>query len=60
MSESTEAAAVIDLTEARHERRHQLHEARLEQVRNAFAKAFPLDPAAPAKKRRAKKKPKKR
>ncbi len=61
MSESSEPAAVIDLAEARRERLHDIHEARLAKVRDAFEKAFPL-PAAPTTKKRSqkKKKPKKR
>lgn len=60
MSEPSESAAVIDLAEARRDRLHDIHEARLIEVRSAFEKAFPL-PAAPAvKKRRTKKKAKKR
>lgn len=59
MPTPSESAPVIDLAEARRDRRHEIHEARLEQVRSAFEKAFPL-PAAPAKKRCSKKKAKKR
>ena len=60
MSESTESAAVVDLAAARHERRHDIHEARLAEVRSAFEKAFPLPAVTPVKKRRTKKKSKKR
>lgn len=60
MSESTESAPVVDLAAARHERRHDIREARLAEVRTAFEKAFPLPAATPAKKRRTKKKAKKR
>ena len=60
MPESSESATVIDLAEARRDRQHDIHEARLAQVRSAFEKAFPLPGPAPAKKRGAKKKSKKR
>lgn len=60
MSEQSESAAVIDLAEARRDRLHDIHEARLVEVRTAFEKAFPLPPSSPAKKRRTKKKAKKR
>jgi len=60
VSEPSESAAVIDLAEARRERLHDIHEARLAKVRDAFEKAFPLPAAPAAKKRSKKKKPKKR
>ncbi|MFA5679391.1 MAG: hypothetical protein WC953_13475 [Pseudomonas sp.] len=60
MSDATESAAVIDLTEARRDRLHDIHEARLKEVRTAFEKAFPLPSSSPTKKHRAKKKGKKR
>lgn len=56
MSEQPESAPVIDLAEARRSRLHDIHEARLLEVRAAFEKALPL-PAKP--KRSGKKKPKK-
>lgn len=60
MSQPSESAPVIDLAEARRDRLHDIHEARLTEVRNAFEKAFPLPSSPPAKKRRTKKKAKKR
>lgn len=60
MSEPSESAAVISFAEARQERLHDIHEARLAEVRSAFEKAFPLPSSSPAKKRRARKKAKKR
>lgn len=59
MSEPSESATVVDLADARRDRLHDIHEARLLQVRSAFEKAFPL-PVPPAKKRRNRKKAKKR
>jgi len=59
VSEPSESAAVIDLAEARRERLHDIHEARLAKVRDAFEKAFPL-PTPPKKRSNKKKKPKKR
>ncbi len=60
MSELSESATVIDLAEARRDRLHDIHEARLVEVRSAFEKAFPLSVAPAVKKRRTKKKAKKR
>ncbi|PAU87891.1 hypothetical protein CK507_10130 [Pseudomonas sp. WN033] len=51
--------AIIDLDEARRERIHDIHEARLQQVRSAFEQAFPLK-NKPAKPARGKKKSRKR
>ena len=60
MPESSEPTTVIDLADARRDRLHDIHEARLMEVRSAFEKAFPLPTSTPSKKRRSKKKPKKR
>lgn len=59
MSDPTAPATVIDLAEARRDRLHDIHEARLLEVRKAFEKAFPL-PDPPPKKPRSKKKSRKR
>ncbi|MEH6687728.1 MAG: hypothetical protein V7693_10700 [Halopseudomonas sabulinigri] len=42
MSEKTDAPVVVDLAEARQQRIHDIHDARLEAMRSAFAKALPL------------------
>ena len=60
MSDQTESAAVIDLQQERHTRRHELHEARLAKVRSAFEKALPLPTPKVSKSRRSKKKKPKR
>lgn len=60
MSRPPESATVVDLAEARRDRLHDIHEARLVKVRDAFEKAFPLPAAPAAKKRRSRKKAKKR
>lgn len=61
MTEDTQAPEVIDLTQARKQRQHALHEARLAKVRAAFEKALPL-PKTPKPKnaRKGRKKPPKR
>ena len=60
MSEPFESATVIDLAEERRDRLHDIHDARLLKMRDAFEKAFPLPAARPAKKHRTKKKTRKR
>lgn len=60
MSDPFESASVIDLAEARRDRLHDIKEARLLKVRDAFEKAFPLPAARSVKPRRTKKKTKKR
>lgn len=60
MSEPSEPAVVVDFAEARRDRLHDIHEARLVKVRGAFEKAFPLPAAPAAKKPRTRKKAKKR
>lgn len=61
MSGPDASVTVIDFAEARRDRLHDIHEARLLEVRKAFEKAFPL-PEPPSKKPRSrkKKKPRKR
>ncbi len=59
MSDLPEFPPVIDFAAARRSRLHDVHEARLLEVRSAFEKAFPL-PTKPAKPRSKKKKTKKR
>lgn len=58
MSDKPEAASIVDLAEARRSRVHEIHEARLQEVRSAFEKAFPI-PSAKSK-RSKKNKPRKR
>ncbi len=62
MSEEKEPAAIISLVEARRERLHHIHEARLAEVRAAFEKAMPLGtkPRSTKAKKPRKKKPPKR
>lgn len=60
MSEPSESGAIIDFAEARRDRLHDIHEARLLKVRSDFEKAFPLPVTSPVKKQRAKKKSRKR
>lgn len=55
MADPSEPPAIIDLQQARDERRHDLHEARLAKVRAAFEKALPLPDSKPSKRRRGKK-----
>jgi hypothetical protein len=56
MSDKTDAG-VIDLADARRQRIHDIHDARLEAVRDAFARALPLPKSRSKKKRGKKNKP---
>lgn len=59
MADRSEPPAIIDLQQARDERRHDLNEARLARVRAAFEKALPLPgPKSSKPRRRKKEKPK--
>ena len=58
MSDKTDSPIVVDFVQARRERIHDIHDARLEDMRNAFAKALPLPgskPSTKSKKKRSKK-----
>ena len=59
MSDKSDSAVVVDLAEARRERIHDIHDAKLEAMRSAFAKALPLASrkAASQKSKKRKKKP---
>lgn len=58
MTENSDAPVVIDLAEARRQRIHDIHDARLEAMRDAFARALPLPSGKTgAKKRKKGKKP---
>ncbi len=59
MSEENDVPAVIDFAEARQQRLHDIHEARLAKVRAAFEKALPLPKSAKLRSnRKGRKKPK--
>jgi hypothetical protein len=62
MSDELDPTPIIDLSEARKQRIHAIHEARLAQVRAAFEKALPLPkrPSGKAGKNGKKKKPPRR
>lgn len=60
MADQSEPPAIVDLQQARDERRHDLNEARLAKVRAAFEKALPLPGSKSSKPRRSKKKKPKR
>ncbi|MEH6490521.1 hypothetical protein [Halopseudomonas sp.] len=59
MSDKSDSAVVVDLAEARRERIHDINDAKLEAMRSAFAKAFPLAnrKATSQKSKKRKKKP---
>ncbi|MEL0168133.1 MAG: hypothetical protein VW877_08400 [Pseudomonadaceae bacterium] len=57
MTEKTESSDVIDFAEARRQRIHDIHDARLEAMRAAFTRALPLPSKPAAKKRKKSKKP---
>ncbi|GAA6131757.1 hypothetical protein [Halopseudomonas sabulinigri] len=59
MSDKSDSAVVIDFAEARRERIHDIHDAKLDAMRSAFAKALPLanGKAASKKGKKRKKKP---
>ena len=42
MSDKSDSPVVVDFAEARRQRIHDIHDARLESMRSAFAKALPL------------------
>lgn len=57
MAENTDSPEVIDFAEARRQRIHDIHDARLEAMRAAFTRALPLASKPAAKKRKKSKKP---
>ncbi|WP_321351916.1 hypothetical protein [Halopseudomonas oceani] len=57
MTEKTVSPEVIDFAEARRQRIHDIHDARLEAMRAAFTRALPLPSKAAGKKRKKSKKP---
>lgn len=59
MTEDTEIPLVIDFKTKRRERLHVVHDARLEQMRSEFEKAFPLPSKANSKVGKSLKKKKK-
>ncbi|PKM30392.1 MAG: hypothetical protein CVV07_07105 [Gammaproteobacteria bacterium HGW-Gammaproteobacteria-11] len=60
MSDTADTAPIIDFASERRERLHQVHEAKLNEVRSRFEKAFPVPAAGkPSAKARKRKKPRK-
>ncbi|MBL4609211.1 hypothetical protein [Halopseudomonas sp.] len=59
MTDQTDKPPVVDFAAKRRERLHLVHDARLEQLRGEFEKAFPLPGKPPAKSSRSAKKKKK-
>ncbi|MEH6564842.1 MAG: hypothetical protein V7756_05905 [Halopseudomonas sp.] len=60
MSDKTRTPVIVDLAEARRQRIHDIHDARLEAMRSAFAQALPLADTKSATKSRKKRKKKPR
>jgi len=61
MTEDDQSPAIVDLSQARQQRLHAIHEARLAKVRAAFEKALPLPKSSKSKNaRKGRKKPPKR